>query len=137
MDEQTESLKSKLDSGKITPEQYQEMYEKEFVPALSKTIPTKRPWQVWVCAISFFLLSILDIVFIINKHPEQVYAAILDIIFGIALLSGKRWAFILTILFGIFAVIACIFIGDFISFFLNLAIVVILASAWKYYSQLY
>lgn len=136
MAEQKETLKSMLDAGKVTPEQYQEMYEKEFASTLGKTTPIKRPWQVWVCAILLFISAIVGVLSINKEHLALGVSSFLNTILGIGLLFQKRWAFIATFIFGIIAVVGCIIEGWIIDSIINLAIVIILATAWKYYSEL-
>jgi hypothetical protein len=64
MVDQKENLKSMLNSGKITPEQYQELWEKEFQ---SNTAPIKKKklsWQVWVSSILLFIFVIVGIIYL-------------------------------------------------------------------------
>lgn len=132
MTEQKERIKSMLDSGKITPEQYQELQANLPEKPVAAVVEKKKPWQVWVSSIFLFAAAVL-IIPAYGKYPYLIIATVLNAILGIGLLFRKRWAFITTAIFGGLAVLSVFIKVNLPAFLVNLTFCIILGSVWRYY----
>ncbi|MFB3897020.1 MAG: hypothetical protein ACE14V_12030 [bacterium] len=131
MNEQQEKLNSMLDSGKITPEQFQELQANMPQKPIMDYIKEQKPWQVWVCSVFLFAAAVLIPAY--DKHPYMLIASILNTGLGIGLLFRKRWAFIASAIFGGLAVLSVFVQMNLLAFLINVSFCIILGSAWQYY----
>jgi hypothetical protein len=142
METSTEKLKAMLDAGKITLEQYNEMLKS--IPDIQSIPPTNppesgissltaqsqffnKPWQVWFCSIFLLVVAIIDI------FSGMFLAMVICVVIAVPLFYRSRIAFIIIEIIGIVAIVYGIAAMSIISSVIDIAFVIILSSAWKYY----
>ena len=126
---QDKKLDGLLQEGKITPEQYQELLANlpETPQPVLSSITEHKPWQVWFCSLFLLVVAIIDI------FSGMFLAMVICVVISVPLFYRSRIAFIIIEIIGIATIVYSIVAMSIISGVLNIAFVIILSSAWKYY----
>lgn len=114
MENPLEKIKTMLDSGKITLEQYNEMVKSipdiQNIPPITPpesgitSLPAQykyfnKPWQVWVCSIFLLVVAIIDI------FTKMFLAMVICVVIGVPLFYRSRIAYIIIQIIGLVAIV--------------------------------
>lgn len=136
-----QELKQLLDEGKITEQEYQELLEAIHKRSQSELhqqfsgaeFPFKAiPWQIWVIVILLGLEGISNF-FMIFSQPAALIWLLSKALFIVGFIRGWKWVFVL---FQIVAGIHVLYFGIagiLVTSFLNLILMVLLGTAWRYF----
>lgn len=146
-----QKLKELLEEGKITEEEYQELLGalSQQEQRLSQDVEgaegnteqwqakgsfsfEKVPWQIWVIT-ALLVLEGIGNLFMIPEHPGAIIWLLAKVVFVIGLLRGWRWIFVLFQVIGGIHVLRFVMAGAFLVSLLNLILMILAFSAWRYY----